>query len=126
MMAETPAEAWRRCRSYIEAALATCPSHTIEDVERGIERGEFRFWPGENCAAITEICVYPHAKGLHHWLSGGDLKELIVQGRVIEAWARAQGCKWIFGSSADRPGFRRVMERLGYSVGQIEYSKDLS
>lgn len=123
---ETIAAAWRRCRPYIEAALKTCPSHAIEDIERGVERGDFQFWAGRRCAAITEICVYPRAKAIHHWLSGGDLKELVRQERQIEAWGRSQGCAFIFGSSTDRPGFRRVMERLGYVPGQIEYWKDLT
>ena len=125
MKPESVAEAWARCRAYIEAALKTCPTHTIEDIEAWLAEGRLQFWPGERCAAITEISEYPRLRALHHWLSGGDLRELMAQGRVIEAWAKAQGCTVIFGSSADRPGFRRVMERQGYVAGQIEYSKDL-
>lgn len=124
-MTETPAEAWTRCRPYIEAALKTCRSHTIEDVEAGIAAGQFQFWPGQNCAAVTEICDYPRLKALHHWLSGGDLRELVRQGLYMEEWARQQGCAAIYGTSADRPGLRRVMRRIGYEVGQIEYAKDL-
>lgn len=125
-MTETVAQAWARCRPYIEAALKTSISHTIGDIEGGIESGLYQFWAGQHCAAITEICQYPQRKAIHHWLSGGDLKELVRQGAQIEAWGASLGCTMIFGSSADRPGFRRLMERLGYSVGQIEYMKDLT
>lgn len=125
-MSESPDQAWARCRPYIEAALATCHTHTIEDVEAGIEAGLFQFWPGRNCAAVTEICTYPRRRALHHWLSGGDLHELVRQSFSMESWATLNGCTAIYGTSADRPGLRRVLSRLGYEVGQIEYNKDLT
>lgn len=117
---------WERCRAWIEAALKTCPTHGIEDVEAGIKSGAFQCWAGPNCVAVTEICVFPKGKMLHHWLSGGDLRELLLQVRELESWAKAQGCVAIYGSSADRPAFRRVMDRNGWVRGQIEYQKDLT
>jgi hypothetical protein len=117
---------WDRCRAWIVAALETCPTHGIEDVEAGIKSGKFQCWAGPNCVSVTEVCEYPKLKALHHWLSGGDLRELIEQGKELEAWAKARGCTLMFGTSKDRPAFRRVMERQGYSVGQLEYFKDLT
>lgn len=125
-MTESVAEAWARCRPYIEAAVKTCGTHDISDIEQLIAAGKAQFWPGAKCAAVTEVCSFPTGVALHHWLSGGDLKELLRQGRQIEEWARRQGFKRVFGSSEDRPGFRRVMDHLGYSAGQIEYFKDLT
>ena len=98
---------------------------TIEDVEAGVEAGRFQFWAGARCAAITEIAVYPRKRVLHHWLSGGDLRELLVQRGAIEDWARRQGCDAICGSSA-RPALGRVLKPYGYGRGQIEYWKELT
>ena len=121
----TAAADWPRCRGWIEAALATCPTHAIADVEAGVEAGLFQFWAGARCAAVTEVCAYPRLKALHHWLSGGDLRELLEQREHIEAWARGAGCTAMFGSSA-RPALGRVLARHGYGRGQIEYWKELT
>ncbi len=124
-MSETPAAAWARCRAWIEAALETCPTHAIEDVEAGIEAGQFQFWPAEACAAVTQIAVYPRRTVLHHWLSGGELRALLEQRGRIETWARSIGCDAICGSSA-RPALGRILKPYGYGRGQIEYWKDLT
>lgn len=124
-MTETSAAAWARCRRWIEAALHSCPTHAIEDVEAGIASGQFQFWPEPSCAAVTEISVYPQLTVLHHWLSGGDLRALLAQRAAIEDWARAVGCEAICGSSA-RPALGRILKPYGYGRGQIEYWKDLT
>jgi hypothetical protein len=114
---------WQRCRPYIEAALTTCPTHGIEDVEAGCAAGLYQFWPGKACATITEVCQYPRMRLLHHWLCGGDLKELLRQVDDIETWARLHDCAGIFGSSA-RPVLGRVLKAKGYERGQIEWTKE--
>lgn len=122
----TTAADWSRCRHWIVAALETCPTHTIEDIEAGIETGHFQFWAGDNCAAVTVIHPFPRMKAIQHWLSGGDLRELVRQAAHIETWAKSIGCTGIWGTSDDRAGLRRVMGRLGYRVGQIEFWKELT
>jgi hypothetical protein len=115
---------WDRCKHYIEAALVTCRTHNIDDIQTGISTKHYQFWPGANCAAVTEVCEYPRVRLLHHWLCGGDLRELLAQVNRIEAWAKGIGCAGIFGSSA-RPVLGRVLRSRGYVQGQIEYMKDL-
>jgi hypothetical protein len=122
---ETPAEAWARCRPYLEAALAHAGgTHGIEDVARLIEEGRAHFWPGRRCAVVTELYDYPRLKACNIWLLGGELKELLALEPVIAAWARAQGCSRVLGGGP-RAGWRRALEPLGYRQGWIVYAKDL-
>ena len=116
---------WLRCRHWIEAALPYARgTHTIEDIEDGIERGQFVFWSGRKCAVITEILNYPRKRVLHYFLLGGDLKELIgfMEPR-ISAWAKTQGCVGVSG--AGRAGFERVFARSGFEPAWRVIYKDI-
>jgi GNAT superfamily N-acetyltransferase len=125
-MPETAAAAWRRCRPYVEAALAQAGgAHDFEDVARLIGAGQAHFWPGERCAAVTEFYDYPRLKACNLWLLGGDLRELMRMRPAIEAWARAQGCTRILGGGPRR-GWRRLLAPHGYRPGWIIYCKDLT
>lgn len=109
-----PPSEWERCKAWIEAALEYGGgTHDIEDVRAMCEVGDARFWPGRNCAAVTEIYDYPKAKVLHLWLNGGDMDELIHELRPrAEAWGIEMGCTK--ATTAGRPGWDRVMGPLGY------------
>jgi hypothetical protein len=118
---------WSRCRPWIEAAVARAPDHleTIEDVERLIEGGHYQFWPGERCAAITEIQHYSRKKVLCVVHGGGDLSELIDEMEpALCAFARAAGCDLIMGIG--RKGWQRVCEKRGYSFGWVAMVKALN
>lgn len=105
---------WARCRQWIEAAVAYCGgTHDIGDVEEAIAAGEAQFWPGRACAVVTEITEFPKFSGLHFWLCGGDMDELVKEMRpAIEAWGAAQGCTRF--TTAGRQGWQRVMKSCGY------------
>jgi hypothetical protein len=125
-MPETPAQAWARCRPYLEAALEHAGgTHAIEDVARLIEQGRAHFWPGRRCAAVTEFYDYPRLKACNFWLVGGDLKELLRLEPIIAAWARGQGCERMLGGGP-RAGWARLLGPRGYRPGWTIYSKDLT
>lgn len=110
-----PASEWGRCAPWIEAALAEGGgTHDIEDVRGLCERGEARFLPGRNCAAVVEIYRHPRRSILHLWLVGGDMGELLNELLPLaEAWGREEGCDGV--TSAGRPGWDRVLAPLGFS-----------
>jgi GNAT superfamily N-acetyltransferase len=123
---EAPAEAWARCRGYVEAALADAGgTHAIEDVACLIGAGRAHFWPGRRCAVVTEFYDYPRLRACNLWLLGGDLRELLRMRPAIEAWAQAQGCTRILGGGPRR-GWARVLAPLGYRPEWIIYHKELS
>jgi hypothetical protein len=114
---------WQRCRPWIEAALATSPTHELADVERALTRGAVQFWPGERCAVVTEITDFPQGRMLNFWLLGGDLKELMRMRPHIEAWGRSQGCKWASGTG--RRAWSRALRGHGYRELAVEFIKEI-
>lgn len=122
----TAAEEWARCKQYIKDALEYAQgTHSIEDIEEGIEKGQFQFWPGVNCAAITEVITYPRKRVLNFFLLGGDLDELLNDMEpVICEWAKFVGCQGVMGSG--RKGFSKVLLKKGYFLGFTTMCKDLT
>jgi hypothetical protein len=118
-MAELRA-AWRRCASWIEAALDG--SHTLDDVWQGVARGEFHFWPGARCAAVGELVEHPRRRDYHVWLAGGALRELTDMEVSASAFARALGCDRI--TIHGRKGWARALK--DYRPDYLALSKDLS
>jgi len=111
----TPLGEWERCRGWIEAALEYAGgTHTIEDIEAGLTSGQFTFWPGQRCAIVTELNVYPRFKALNIFLVGGDLQEILEMEPHICAWAKAHGCERVY--QIGRPGWKRALEAHGYQV----------
>ena len=122
---EAPARAWARCRPYLEAALEHAGrTHGIEDVAQLVSQGRAQFWPGAQCAVVTEFYDYPKLRACNFWLLGGDLTELLDMLPAIEAWARAQGCTRMLGGGP-RVGWGRVLAPRGYRAGWTIYCKDL-
>lgn len=114
----TPAQAdWARCRDWIKAAVEPTGLYTIEDVEAAIADGTMSFWPGDNCAAVTEFCTYPNCKVLNVFagggLSGKALPELRKMEKAFVFFARAADCTKIIGFGLDA-AWRPVTERMGY------------
>lgn len=104
---------WQRCRSWIEAALEhSAGTHTIEDIEGRIAEGTMHFWPGKQCAAVTEVAAYPRKKLLSITYAGGDLNELLSLIPVWKSWGAHLGCSELI--EAGRPGWERVLGRLGW------------
>lgn len=115
------AEEWRRCRAWIEAALrAGPPTHTIEDIEAGIEAGAYQFWPGKRAAAITEIHDFPRARYFHVFLAGGDMTELIDMIPTWKSFGAHCGCSDL--TLAGRPGWERVLKAHGWQKSVVVLS----
>lgn len=106
---------WARCSPWLEAALDHAGNtHDLDDVRSLVCDGEATFWPGAECAAVTEVIRHPNKTLLHVWLSGGDLNELTERllPRVVE-YAVAQGFHAI--TLIGRPGFERVLTTKGFA-----------
>ncbi len=112
-----PVADFARCRPFLEEALALAGTHDISDVVQGIADGIFHFWPGEKCAAVTQIYQYPRARYLHIFIAGGDLQELLGMVPLFKSWARHLGCTKL--TLCGRPGWEKA---LGWTRGAVVLS----
>ncbi|ANN76814.1 hypothetical protein BAU07_06525 [Bordetella flabilis] len=120
---------WREkfadCSDWIEAALQyTGGTHTLSDIEDGVEAGHFQLWPGKRAVIVTEIVVYPRLKACQFFLAGGDLDELKEMVPCVEAWAKDLGCTRM--TLAGRRGWERsFLKGLGYVPKWTVLGKEL-
>lgn len=120
---------WARCRGWIRSAIEPTGLYQVEDVEKAIAAGDMHFWPGRNCAAVTEFVVYPNCKVLNIYAGGGvkgrALRELAGEMEpAFEAWARAAGCKKIIGFGI-KSAWKPVCEKMGYRHLWTVMAKDV-
>lgn len=114
-----------RCRPWIEDALAyNQTGMTIDDVVFGLSTGEYRLWPGDRCAVVTEHYTGRTGKHLNFFLAGGDINELESMLPVIEAQARAEGVVRI--TLYGRRGWQRsFLKNSGYQTHWVVMTKEL-
>tara|TARA_Y100001937_G_C7130262_1_gene336979 strand:- start:2232 stop:2618 length:387 start_codon:yes stop_codon:yes gene_type:complete len=113
---------WQFCKPLIEPALKHQDSYTIDDVEDKIRSGYFHLWPGEESAFITEFIIMPRMRALNLIFCGGNYEELTSMLPSIESFAKAAGCKRLYGGG--RPGWYRKIKHLGF-VKEHLIRKDL-
>lgn len=121
----TVGDEWERCKAWLQAAVERDGGHyDIDDVLKEIATGGATFWPGRQCAAVTQFWQFPKCKALNYWLAGGDMRELVDEMLpFVEQWGRLQGCSKIIISG--REGWGRVLKPLGYRMAWVSHSKDL-
>lgn len=113
-------------RPFIQKALDLAGNtHSFEDVQDAISKGQVQFWPGAHSAIITEIIEYPRRRALNFWLAGGNLAELEAIYLTAEAWGREQGCT--VASTSGRPGWERTFltRRQGWQPRTVVMTKEL-
>lgn len=118
---------WYRCRPWIEAALEyTGGTHVIEDIEDGIEAGEFVFFCSPSAAVVVEVITYPRMNVLNYFLIGGNLSELRreIEPYVTKWGKEKMGCSRVIGIG--RKGFERAFAPNGFKPCWTAISKDLT
>lgn len=117
---------WLRCRPWIEEALKySAGTHMIEDIEAGIESGDYRFFSAPKAAVIVEIIECPQKRVLNYFLIGGDAGDLKTKiNPLVSAWAKSKGCTLAIGNV--RKGGERLFGDIGFKLCWITISKDLT
>lgn len=117
---------WLRCRPWIEEALKySAGTHTIEDIEIGVEAGAYRFFSSPKAAVIVEIIPCPQKNVLNYFLIGGDSDDLKTKIEpLVSAWAKSKGCALAIGNV--RKGGQRLFADIGFKLCWITISKDLT
>lgn len=115
---------FRRCEQWIEDALEySHGTHNIQDIFEDVMYGRVEFWPGKECALITQVVQYPQRKMLHVFLAGGNITEIEEIEKHITVWAKQQGCTAL--SLTGRPGWTRSFcKDIGYRNTQVQMIKE--
>jgi hypothetical protein len=105
---------WHRCKPYIQDALDAAGNlFILSDVWALVESGKAQFWPGFECAVVTEVNDYPQKRVLNVWLGGGKLEEILTMEPHIRQFAKNSACELILIQG--RPGWRKIfkMKQIG-------------
>jgi hypothetical protein len=117
---------FNRCSKYLEDALEYNDiGQTLDEIKRGLEEGEYTFWPGRQSAIVTEQFATNDGKVMvNFFLAGGDIDELARMTTTVEAWAAKSGASrmMVYG----RRGWERsFLKNAGYRPKWAILVKDL-
>ena len=109
MTAKTGSDELRR---RLDRALRLAGNtHTIDDIQQAIARGEMQCFVHGDSFVITEIATTPRAKYLNVFLAVGDLSLMALQ-KDLEDFAERAGCEWM--QTLGRHGWRAVLPKHGW------------
>lgn len=114
---------WPQVSGWLDDALKKTGSLlTIEDLRRHVRNGSYRLWliyrnDRVVAAMVTEIVRGGNGCGVYVVALGGQgmdswLEEVVES---LDAYSRANECKYVV--EMGRPGWSRVLERLGWIEG---------
>lgn len=112
---------WERCKPWIEAGLSD--TMTLADILTPIAEGRAHFWPGRECAMVTEITAHEDKKIIWVTAAGGDLNELKAMQAGVEAFARLNGCTE--ARIEGRKGWEKTLKPDGYEFVSVIIRKPL-
>lgn len=109
MTAKTGSDELRR---RLDRALRLAGNtHTIDDIQQAIARGEMQCFVHGDSFVITEIATTPRAKYLNVFLAVGDLSLMVLQ-KDLEDFAERAGCEWM--QTLGRHGWKAVLPKHGW------------
>ena len=113
-------------KDYIREALCYDVQHfTIEDIEKGVESGEYQLWQAENSAMVTSgVWLQSGGIGVQVLAAGGNLEEIMGLLDEVEQEARASGCEIL--TTVGRKGWKTVSKDLGWVDVASIYVKRLN
>lgn len=115
---------WKEAWALLEPAAKRNGLYTETSVVKALGKGELQLWIAGSIAALTEIAQYPGIKQASVVLMGGKgWDESLPCLDVLEAWAKANGCKRFV--NAGRPGLSKKLKGRGYRMASIVMVKDL-
>ena len=110
---------WDRCSKWLQDALDAAGNlATLDQVKSLVDEGKARFWPGKECAFVTEIVQYPNKRALNIWLAGGDLQEMLSFEPMVRAYAKDKGCDLLVIQG--RPGWQKVFKKTPKWIGLVD------
>ena len=86
---------WLRLRHLLVPAIELQDLYALEDIENGIENGQFQLWPASESIMITEVVTYPQKRIMNLLFCGGDVEELLA---MLPEFERFATFFWVFSS----------------------------
>lgn len=121
--AEHPMAAqWRRWKPEFAKAMDGA-FHTPESLETLIFQNRAQFFPGRNCAIVTEVVNYPGERVMQATWAAGDVDEIISMIPGIESVGRLMGCKSVLVEG--RGAWTRVLKGSGFKPWSTTLRKEL-
>lgn len=97
-------------------------THTIEDIQHAVARGEMQCFANEDSFVITEISQTPKAKYLNIFLAVGNMSVVSFL-PDIEKFAEDNSCQWV--QAIGRPGWKVILPKNGYEETHVVFVKKL-
>lgn len=115
--------AWPQVSGWLDDALKKTGSlMTVEDLRRNVRSGNYRLWLINQsdrvvAAMVTEIVRGGNGCAVHVVSLGGqEMGDWLERANEsLETYSRANECKYVV--EMGRPGWSRVLERLGWTEG---------
>lgn len=97
-------------------------THTIEDIQQAIARGQMQCFVTGDSFVITEVTQYPRKRILNVFLAVGDISvvDLIPK---LESFAREAGCDGM--QTLGRAGWKRILPQRGWHQSHTLFTYDL-
>lgn len=109
-------------RKWIEEALEGT-GWTFEEVQQGIDRGDFHLFECEGGCLVGEYIVSPRHTVFNVWAGGGSLSAIKTLIPVAEAFAKRNNCD--VAGATGRKGWVRIVEKFGYKQSTPAVEKEL-
>lgn len=98
-------------------------THNFQDIVEGVTSRKYQFWPGERSCMITEVLGYPHRRGVHVFLAGGDLEEILDMEKSLSVWAKTVGADHM--SLTGRKGWVKALKDAGWGHPMTVLTKEI-
>jgi len=99
-------------------------THTLEDIEKGIQNGSLQYWGDNQCAVITEIINYPRTTKLHIFIVAGNYAMAVERYLPeLKRFANEIGASAI--TAIGRKGFERIVPKIGFQPKYTAFQLDL-
>lgn len=97
-------------------------THTIEDIQQAVARGQMQCFVDGDSFIITEIMQYPRKRILNVFLIVGDISVIDLFPKIGD-FAREAGCEYMQGFGRD--GWKRVLPKRGWKQSLTMFTYDL-
>lgn len=113
-------------RKILRALKVAGNTHTVEDIDAAINRGEMQFWTNDDKTAVvvTELVHFPQFNVIRVCLAAGELEAVMALQPAIEQFGRENGATKM--NMTGREGWAAVLPKYGWHQDKrVMFEKDI-